>query len=286
MKGPPRSAMRLGARAAVLVAIATGAWLSFDWLHDYRTDREADTYADRMIAMSGLMGITDFHQRVDGVRAFINDNSDHKIDAKFRANQGNPAAFASSVLAYAEGRGEPAHMECATRSSLMARILGALGYETRRIAIFDSHRDKQSLFVLKGSHSFLDVLNPLTHQWETQDPDYDIYWRRKRDGARVSVVDAADNLNEIEPCGRTACGWQHVSREGIRAKNLANLLDIISVTDKDSGLRFSVYTSRTNLDQVYTKGTERGVFCEVEAKRCRHGFFSAKDYGAKRPLGQ
>jgi hypothetical protein len=266
-----------------LGALGAGAWLGFDWLQEHRIERQADAYVDEMVAISGLADIPDFHRRVDGVRTFINDNSDHNVDAEFRANQGNPSAFASGVLAYAEGRGEPAHMECSTRSSLMARILDTLGYKTRRVSIFDSHRDEKSLFVLKRSHTFLDVLNPVTNQWETQDADYDIYWRRKSDGKRVSVVDAADKLDNIEPCGRTACGWQHVSREGIGADKLAELLDIISVTDKDRGLRFSVYTSRTNVGQVYTKGSKRGTFCKVEAKRCRHGFFNARDYEAKAP---
>ena len=65
-------------------------------------------------------------------------------------------------------------MECSVRSNIMARLLEAMGYETRIVAIFNT-KSARNL----NSHSFLEVLNPETGQWETQDADYDIYWQRK-----------------------------------------------------------------------------------------------------------
>jgi hypothetical protein len=163
-------------------------------------------------------------------------------------------------------------MECSTRSNLMGLILQALSYETRIVAIFDSRSNLKS-------HSFLEVLNPETGSWETQDPDYDIYWRSKMSGGRLSLAESAQDLGAIEPCGRSGCGWDHQSREGQRAEKLRSYLDIISITAKKKTQRYTVYTSRADVSATYKKGRKQGTFCEVESKRCRHGFYDIRTYG-------
>ena len=98
-------------------------------------------------------------------------------------NLNRKRAFTTAILAHARGtRAEPVPMECASRSNVMGAVLHALGYETRRIALFDTDTEN-----LKG-HTFLEVLNPLTGQWESQDPLYDIYWIKKGTSARASVL--------------------------------------------------------------------------------------------------
>src|SRR5262245_4985248 len=264
---------RVLAGVAGIAVIGGVIWLAVDWFHERETTRRTNAYVTDLITVLGLSDTSDFHQRIDKVRTFINDHSIHRPDEAFRANQGKGSAFAAEVLAHARGLStEPAHMECSTRSTLVTRILQTLGYETRIIAIFDSETNLES-------HSFLEVMNPQTGQWETQDPDYDIYWRRK--GAveeRVSLAEMADAIQEIEPCGRDSCGWDHVSREGIRAKRLVDFLDIISVTAKDKAVRYALYTSRADLARAYSKGPKRGVFCEVESKRCDQGFYDITKY--------
>jgi hypothetical protein len=81
----------------------------------------------------------------------------------------------------------------------MRAVLTALGYRTRDVAIFDSHSNLKS-------HSFLEVLNPKTGHWETQDANFDIYWRDKQTGERISLAQRAEGLDAIEPCGRDVCG--------------------------------------------------------------------------------
>ena len=187
--------------------------------------------------MLDLKATPDFPQRIDKVRTFINDNSTHEIDATFWANHGNPTSFAAGLLAHAKGTlPECVHMECSTRTNLMGRILQALGYETRVVAIFNSRSNLKS-------HSFLEVMNPETGGWETQDADYDIYWRSKASGGRISLADRAEAIDDIEPCGRTSCGWQHESREGIKAEKLKRCLDIISIKAKGGSL-LAVYEPR------------------------------------------
>jgi hypothetical protein len=227
-----------------------------------------------IISMLDLMAVPAFHQRLDKVRTFINDNSMHKTDAAFRANHGNAAAFAAGVIAHAKrATSEPIHMECSTRTNLMALVLQALGYETRVVAIFNSRSNLKS-------HSFLEVMNPETGRWETQDADYDIYWRSRASGERISLADAAEALDQIEPCGRNGCGWDHASREGIKTQRLKPYLDIISITARQKAVRYSLHTSRADLSATYRKGAKQGTFCEVEAKRCKHGFFDITKYSS------
>ena len=86
------------------------------------------------------------------------------------------------------------------------------------------------------------------------------------------VADAAESIDEIEPCGRDMCGWRHKSRESIRAKNLMTYLDIVSISAQNKTLRYTLYTSRADLDRTY-----RGA-STVEAKRCKRGFFEIRKY--------
>ena len=79
-------------------------------------------------------------------------------------------------------------------------------------------------------------------------------------------------LDDIEPCGRDHCGWNHESREGIKAERLQPYLDIIGITDKKRDIRYALYTSRAKLASTYRKGSKSGLFGQVEAKRCKQGF--------------
>lgn len=255
-----------------IVLVGGAVWFVPDEIREQQMTKRTDTYVQEIISMLGLP--PDFHQQLDSVRIFINDHSMHKIDEAFWTNRGNSAAFASGVIAHAKNPSlEPIHMECSTRSNLMARILQAMGHKTRIIAIFNS---KTNL----NSHSFLEVMNPETEQWETQDPDFDIYWRSKESKQRISLADEAERIEDIEPCGRENCGWDHVSREGIKAEKLDDMLDIISITDKQRDIRYALYTSRADLSRIYRKARKQGTFCEVEAKRCKEGFYDARKFSS------
>lgn len=252
------------------------AWLIFDLWRDQQIRGMTDAHVQEIISMLDLEDTSTFHRRIDSIRIFVNDHSTHKIDQAFRANQGNSAAFAAGVAAHAKRLStDRVHMECSTRSNLMASILNALGYETRIVAVFDSDSN------LRG-HSFLEVRNPETKRWETQDPDYDIYWRRLSSNERASLAAEAEKIDDVEPCGRESCGWRHVSREGIPASKIKGYLDIISITSRGGDLRYALYTSRADLTKVYTKRGKKGVFCEVESKRCKQGLYSVTEFGLAR----
>jgi hypothetical protein len=265
----------LGIAGSALIGGAV--WLAVDWSHEKRMTARADAHVQEILSMLNLAAMPDVHQRLDKVRTFINDNSVHKVDEAFRVNQGNPDSFLGGLLAYAKGTAAgPIHMECSTRTVAMERIFKALGYDTRIIAIFNSRTNLKS-------HSFLEVMNPETKRWETQDADYDIYWRSKSSGERISLADSAQSVDDIEPCGRSGCGWSHESREGIRAKKLIDYLDIISIMAKERALRFVLYTSRAELNRTYRKERKQGAFCEVESKRCKRGFYDITKYSTYEP---
>jgi hypothetical protein len=259
---------------AVSAVLGGAVWLAAGWFYQQRMTARTDAHVREIISMLDLKAMPAFHRRLDKVRTFINDNSMHKTDEAFRANHGNAAAFAAGVIAHAKrATSQPIHMECSTRTNLTGLVLQALGYETRVVAIFNSRSNLKS-------HSFLEVMNPETGRWETQDADYDIYWRSRASGERISLADAAEAVDEIEPCGLNGCVWDHTSREGIRSEKLKRYLDIISITAGQKTVRYSLHTSRADLTTTYRKGAKQGMFCEVEAKRCKHGFFDITKYSS------
>lgn len=260
-----------------IVLVGGAIWFVIHSMREWQTTKLMDAHLQEIVSMLDLPAAPDFHQRLDRIRTFINDHSTHKIDDMFRANRGHPIRYAAGVIAHARNPSlEPIHMECSTRSNLMARILRAMGYETRIVVLFNTKTNLKS-------HSFLEVLNPNTDRWETQDPDYDIYWRSRGARGRTALADAAENIEDIEPCGREGCGWDQVSREGIEAEKLRDLLDIISITDKQRRIRYALYTSRADLNRIYSKAQKQGTFCQVEAKRCKQGFYDIRKFSAYAP---
>jgi hypothetical protein len=273
---------------AILVAVGTGTWIISGWVESRKEESALEGYLQEIMPMLNLATGSDFHKRIDRVRAFINDHSIHRMDKEFWATGPHLSAYAAKLIAYARGVSrEPVHMECSARSKLMARILRSMGYETRLVAIYNTDTNLQS-------HTFLEVFNPETQRWETQDPDYDIYWRNKTSGERISLAEAAEVIDNIEPCGRSDCGWSIESREGIKPRKLRDYLDIISIivlppvnahSWRWREIRFALYTSRANLSRTFQWQGRTGTFCDVEAYLCQQGFYdlSRFSYYARLP---
>src|SRR5262245_24876330 len=261
---------------AAVAVIGGTVWLAAERFNEQLVKTRTDAHVKEIISVLDLESMPEFHQRSDKVRTFINDNSIHKIDRAFWANHANPSSFAAGLLAHAKGVAEPVHMECSTRTNLLGLVLQALGYQTRVVTIFSTRSNL-------NSHSFIEVMNPETKRWETQDADYDIFWRSKDTAERISVGEMAEAIDDIEPCGRGGCGWDHKSREGIRAAKLKPYLDIISITPEHKAARYALYTSRADLSRTYSKGLKQGTFCEVEAKRCKMGFYDITKYSTYAP---
>lgn len=265
---------RIAAAVAGLAVIAGAAWLTVD---RFRERREAELY-DRnigeMLTLAALPQQGPFDDRIDRIRSFINDHSRHLMDGEFYAMHGDRGgnSYLEKIIAHAKGEtSDPAHMDCSTRSIVMRNLLMRLGYEVRILSVFDTADTSKS-------HTFLDVKDPATGKWQTQDPDFDLYWVSTRTGERVSLAEQSGDLAAIVPCSPSHCGWDNRGRDGQRATLVRKWLDIVTVTRKESDTWYGLYTPRADLSAQFHKNGRSGTFCEVQDKRCKDGFGPIADH--------
>ena len=119
-----------------------------------------------------------------------------------------------------------------------------------------------------SAHTFADVFNPSTGKWESEDPTYDIHWREVSSTNRISVFDSPEDIDAIEPCGPTKCGWDIVSDQGNGVEDLRDLVDVVSVANDAENIEFTKFTSRAKLNKVLSFHGRTGRFCEVMRGRC------------------
>lgn len=62
-----------------------------------------------------------------------------------------------------------------------------------------------------GNHTFLEVKNPDTNEWEIQDPDYNLIYKDLKTGKRLGVNDIVlKPLPSIVPCqSNDDCTWDY-----------------------------------------------------------------------------
>jgi hypothetical protein len=253
-----RSGKALGVVAAIviLVVFVSASYL----LVQHREAKRFDADLETIQSLLALPDQSPPEAQFDRVRQFIHRNSRHGGGVEFRSMLGDKNLVAGRMIAYATGRrdSEPVELLCGARSNMMSAILNKLGFETRIIALFDTDDDGLR------SHTFLEVKNPETGRWETQDPDFDLYWVSKNSGSRISLADAAENLSDLEPCHKPgACGWELDSDEGKSAARLRDYLDIISIDKK-----LCRATTRAKLDRVFTRNGKHGRFADLVPNRC------------------
>jgi len=270
----------IGSKALGIIAavglLALAGYFAVSWTLERQQEHRFDANLEKLVRQLALSDHADPATQFDAARRFVNGHSRHAVDAEFRKVQGDRNLIAEGVIAHAAGtRSSPIHLECSTRSNLLASVLRRLGFETRIVAIFDTGDDELR------SHSFVDVLNPKTGKWETQDPDFDVYWISRASGQRVSLAEAAEDLSDLLPChGPSDCGWDAESAEGKSPAKLRDLLDIVSTTDKERDVRSTHFTTRAEPDKIFTLKGRRGTFCELMAKRCELGFSSISAKGS------
>ena len=266
-------ANRHQARIALKLIVAIGTLvlagsLIVSSILDRRREQRLDGKLQTIVNLLALSEQARSHERFDTVRQFIHLNSRHGDNAEFRKLLGNNDLMAEEMISYATGqRPEPIHLLCGARSQLMSAILEKLGYETRIVNLFDTHDAGLR------SHTFLEVKNPETGRWETQDPDYDIHWTDNRSGARISLSEAGEDLSILEPCHRDGvCGWDLEDDESKKPSRLRDYLDIICVTHKVKGERLCLFTTRAKADRLFSLKGNRGRFCDLMPNRCTNGF--------------
>ena len=242
MASPP--ALLIGVPLALYAAKA---------VRDWRTEKQLATRDDEIIALMNIPDGADFHQTVDRVRTFINDHSQDKIDAAFHAMNGDGVAFADGVIAHARDPSrERVHMECSTRANLTGRVLAAAGLRDSH------HRLVQDQGSLSPRTAFSTCSIPSPSVGRRSMPTTTSIGRVLSSGDRVSLAEAAGNLDAIVPCGRERAAGTSRSHDGNSPKSLVELLDILSVTSKENDVRYSVYTPRADLDRIFTSRARAG----------------------------
>ena len=81
--------------------------------------------------------------------------------------------------------------------------------------------------------------------------------------------------------GTRVAGTRRVGKD--QAKVLMAYLDVISITANQKAIRYTLFTGRADLNRIYSKGSKEGSFCEVDAKRCKHGFYDLRKYSTYEP---
>lgn len=230
-------------------------------------------YADEIISLADIPEHADFHTKIDSVRLFILGNSIRGADKEIYGPNGGQVLLAKMLIAHAEDKSQKLpRVECSYRSGLMAAVLERMGYETRIVNVFNT--TDLSPKVPQSSHTFLDVKNPSSGVWESQDPDYDLYWKSINTGSRIAVSDFGEDIDQIEPCRPNACGWDIIAK-GV-PRNLIRYFQIFSLFDETKNRRYSLYTSRADLTAIHGNSGRHGKFCDVYFYSCRSGFFPAR----------
>ncbi len=216
----------------------------------------------------GVNSITDFHKKIDAVRMAVHANSVHKIDEEFRAKWGT-GDLEKDFLRYLKKQSSvPAKMECSARSAMAADILRYAGFDVRQVVVYN---------VTTGlnSHTFIDVLNPETNKWETQDPDFNIYWRNAKTRERVSYAEVVSDFTAFEPCFDRGCGWDLKDSNDRSLDRFSTGYKIVSLIDRKTKKRFSVHAPDIDPNAVYIHKDKPGTFCDHVRKNCRAGFIQA-----------
>lgn len=255
-------------RLLILAALGlTALGFAIDEGLDYWKKRQNQAAYEAILPYTKVADAASFDAEMDALRSFVNTHSLHKIDALFKSYWRDSREIARRTLAYAKGETtEKPHLECSTRSGMMGSFTKALGYRTRSVSVYGVQDG------LLLSHTFLEIQNPETQQWQVQDPDLDLYYKVAATGARASIHDLiAQEIEDIIPCNSSgACGWDIVSPEDFPATKMHKYMGLASVNDyqvKDRPLL--VNTRRFDLDKPVTYRKADAPYCQHLEKNCR-----------------
>ena len=186
-----------------------------------------------------------WEQKIDFVRHFVNTNSIHATDDAW----GDHAIFINRTLSmiydHHAGLGEPPHLSCGPRTRAMQWILDRMGITSREVQVYSD------AFDLIRSHTFLEVSNPESGQWEVQDPDYNVYYKNKLTNQRISAYELVfGDLENYLPCSvETSCGWQRTGTSLLRESNYFMAVRFSSPANAST---FLVNINRYSADKEYT----------------------------------
>ena len=253
-----------------LVGIALLIMEGVDEYAKYTERRDVNEQIDLLRSYVPNENEMSFHQHVDHIRLFIQENSSHSINSEFRSLWREPHRHYARFHLYVEGKHTmPAPMECSTRAGLMSKLLKSHGSKTRIVDVYSMQKG----FL---PHTFLEVQNPESLQWEITDPDINIYWYHPENFERAGIKELITNgVQSYVPCSSPdKCGWDIKHNPDtdtpIELKD-ENYFSMARLHDPDEGKQ-AYYNSRNfNIHQVFSINGEEKSFCDVWEKVCRLG---------------
>lgn len=253
----------------ILAAVAAyfGARYGMDKYRDHLADK---AYAAKIATIYTHTKKPDeetFHEAADRLHDFVRNNSQHKMDEEFYATWPDRMKLADAFIAGLEGkRKDNPHMECSTRSNLLAALHEKEGRRVRNVVMYSPAENL-------ANHRIIEVLNPETMRWEAYDVTYDIYYRNKDTKTRVSTAETGANPDAHEACNtRGRCGWDLITDEKQESRKLLDYLKIITVHDKESGLRLTLHSEDVTKDRTFEADKGPGTFCDLFPDNCKQGF--------------
>ncbi|MDB5492145.1 MAG: hypothetical protein JWO78_1994 [Micavibrio sp.] len=166
---------------------------------------------------------TTFYGKADRLRSFVSQNSVNIIDKEFDSYSTNVPEMLSRLVRHAESpaKGKP-HMECSARTASLYYLLKEAGIRSRIIIVYPE-------IATLNSHTYLEVLNPATGNWEIQDPFLGVYWVFKGTQKRASTADLLkhDVRSSFTPCRAASdCGFTKAIEDIVPYYAMASVLDM------------------------------------------------------------
>lgn len=137
----------------------------------------------------------------DSVREFVYGNSIH-ADGELLVTSTNPFAIVGQLCdVWQSGAAKP-HLLCGHRAQAMQAILSAFGVRARTVYLFSEWNGPGELY----GHVLVEVLDPQTGEWQVQDPDYNVEYKRGHNLSISQIVAMRDRAG-IVPTNSRSRGW-------------------------------------------------------------------------------
>lgn len=141
------------------------------------------------------------YQLIDSVRNFVYSNSVHGEARGFTDTR----CIEQSLWSYYKTKENAPRLTCGPRAKIMKLILDHFHIKSRIVHIYNDTNDQIR------SHTFLEVYNKDSNNWEIQDPDYNIVYLDKITSKRVATADIIFGDNKtIIPCSSISQGWDSI----------------------------------------------------------------------------
>ena len=260
----------LGVVLFAIVAYFVGRY-TLDWMADQKFEQALQEKNLQILELSGLSGIDTYPEFADRARAYVHDNSQFKMDDEFNSIWPDKIKLAQAFIDGQQGkRKDLPHMECSTRSNILADLLVLKGYKVRNVVLYSPERNL-------SNHRLIEMKNPETGRWEAIDVTYNIYWRNKETKVRASMAEVGENPDAFEPCNNKQCSWDVKNDDGDTPKNLLDLMKIAAFHNQETDLRLTLYAPDINPAHEYKMEDKTGTFCDFFGKNCVDGFLPMKD---------